>query len=49
MQQLIIDLALPAERYLAWYQGRAERVVMYSFLLSFTDEGKLLNLERLSV
>ncbi|MGB3597278.1 MAG: DUF2835 family protein, partial [Pseudomonas neustonica] len=56
------------------YQGRAERVVMYSrdgrrvslpahhlrpflthggvhgsFLLSFTDEGKLLNLERLSV
>ena len=30
MQQLIIDLALPAERYLAWYQGRAERVVMYS-------------------
>jgi len=28
MQQLILDLALPAERYLAWYQGRAERVSM---------------------
>ncbi|MEH6491283.1 DUF2835 domain-containing protein [Halopseudomonas sp.] len=73
MQQLIIDLALPAERYLAWYQGRAERVLMYSrdgrrvslpahhlrpflthagvygsFRMSFTDEGKLLKLERLS-
>lgn len=72
MQQLIIDLALPAERYLSWYQGRAERVLMYSrdgrrvslpahhlrpflthsgvhgsFRLSFTDEGKLLKLERL--
>ena len=73
MQQLIIDLALPAERYLAWYQGRAERVLIHSrdgrrvslpahhlrpflthggvygsFLLSFTDEGKLLKLERLA-
>ena len=73
MQQLIIDLALPAERCLAWYQGRAERVLMYSrdgrrvslpahhlrpflthqgvygsFLMQFTDEGKLLKLERLA-
>lgn len=30
MQELIIDLALPAERYLAWYRGQAERVMMRS-------------------
>ncbi|HIZ50163.1 MAG TPA: DUF2835 domain-containing protein [Candidatus Pseudomonas excrementavium] len=30
MQELIIDLALPAERYLAWYRGQAGRVVMRS-------------------
>jgi hypothetical protein len=30
MQQLIFDLALPAERYLAWYQGSAQRVLMHS-------------------
>ena len=73
MQQLILDLALPAERYLAWYQGRAERVSMVSrdgrrvslpahhlrpflthqgvygsFVLQFTDEGKLIKLERLA-
>ena len=73
MQQLILDLALPAERYLAWYQGRAERGSMVSrdgrrvslpahhlrpflthqgvygsFVLQFTDEGKLIKLERLA-
>ncbi|MAD01021.1 MULTISPECIES: DUF2835 domain-containing protein [Pseudomonas] len=73
MQQLILDLALPAERYLAWYQGRAERVSMLSrdgrrvslpahhlrpflthqgvygsFVLQFTDDGKLIKLERLA-
>ena len=73
MQQLILDLALPAERYLAWYLGRAERVSMVSrdgrrvslpahhlrpflthqgvygsFVLQFTDEGKLIKLERLA-
>ena len=73
MQQLILDLALPAERYPAWYQGRAERVSMVSrdgrrvslpahhlrpflthqgvygsFVLQFTDEGKLIKLERLA-
>ena len=73
MQQLILDLALPAERYLAWYQGRAERVSMVSrdgrrvslpahhlrpflthqgvygsFVLQFTDDGKLIKLERLA-
>ena len=73
MQQLILDLALPAERYLAWSQGRAERVSMVSrdgrrvslpahhlrpflthqgvygsFVLQFTDEGKLIKLERLA-
>ncbi|MFA5677644.1 MAG: DUF2835 domain-containing protein [Pseudomonas sp.] len=72
MQQLIIDLALPAERYLAWYRGQAGRVLMRSrdgrsislpahhlrpflshegvygsFVLRFTDEGKLVALERL--
>lgn len=72
MQQLIVDLALPAERYLAWYQGRAERVLMRSrdgrrvslpahhlrrflthegvfgsFLMCFTEDGKLVSLERL--
>ena len=30
MQELIIDVALPAERYLAWYQGQAKRVLMRS-------------------
>lgn len=30
MQELIIDLALPAERYLAWYRGQAGRVMMRS-------------------
>ncbi len=30
MQQLIFDLALPAERYLAWYRGDAKRVQMRS-------------------
>lgn len=30
MQQLIVDLALPAERYLAWYRGQAGRVLMYA-------------------
>lgn len=30
MQQLIIDVALPAERYLAWYRGDAKRVLMRS-------------------
>ena len=73
MQQLILDLALPAERYLAWYQGRADDVFMVSrdgrrvslpahhlrpflthqgvygsFVLQFTDEGKLIKLERLA-
>ena len=73
MQQLILDPALPAERYLAWYQGRAERVSMLSrdgrrvslpahhlrpflthqgvygsFVLQFTDDGKLIKLERLA-
>lgn len=72
MQELIIDLALPAERYLAWYRGQAGRVVMRSrdgrsvslpahhlrpflthegvygsFVMRFTDEGKLVSLERL--
>lgn len=30
MPRLIVDLALPAERYLVWYQGRAERVLMHA-------------------
>lgn len=30
MQELIVDVALPAERFLAWYQGRAGRVLMRS-------------------
>ncbi len=30
MQQLIFDLALSAERYLAWYRGSAQRVFMHS-------------------
>ena len=30
MQELILDLALPAERYLAWYRGQAGRVMMHS-------------------
>lgn len=30
MQELIIDVALPAERYLAWYRGDAKRVLMRS-------------------
>ncbi|SDS09229.1 Protein of unknown function [Halopseudomonas litoralis] len=30
MQELIIDLTLPAERYLAWYRGQAGRVMMHS-------------------
>ncbi|WP_193075338.1 DUF2835 domain-containing protein [Pseudomonas sp. FME51] len=30
MQELILDLALPAERYLAWYRGQAGRVIMHS-------------------
>lgn len=72
MQQLIVDLALPADRFLAWYKGQADRVLMRSrdgrsislpahhlrpflthegvhgsFVLTFTDEGKLLSLERL--
>lgn len=72
MQQLIVDLALPADRFLAWYKGQADRVLMRSrdgrsislpahhlrpflthkgvhgsFVLKFTDEGKLLSLERL--
>ena len=72
MQELIIDLALPAERYLAWYRGQAGRVMMRSrdgrsvslpahhlrpflthegvhgsFVMRFTDEGKLVSLERL--
>lgn len=72
MQQLIVDLALPADRFLAWYRGQADRVLMRSrdgrsislpahhlrpfltregvhgsFVLKFTDEGKLLSLERL--
>lgn len=72
MQELIIDLALPAERYLAWYRGQAGRVVMRSrdgrsvslpahhlrpflthegvygsFVMRFTDEGKMVSLERL--
>ena len=29
-QQLVVDIALPAERYLAWYRGHAERVLIYS-------------------
>lgn len=29
-QQLVVDIALPAERYLAWYRGQAGRVLMYS-------------------
>lgn len=72
MQQLVVDLALPADRFLAWYKGQADRVLMRSrdgrsislpahhlrpflthegvhgsFVLTFTDEGKLLSLERL--
>lgn len=71
-QQLIVDVALPAERYLAWYRGDAGRVLMVSrdgrrvslpahhlrpflsydgvygsFVMRFTDDGKLLSLERL--
>lgn len=29
-QQLVVDIALPAERYLAWYRGYADRVFMLS-------------------
>lgn len=29
-QQLVVDIALPAERYLAWYRGQAGRVLMHS-------------------
>lgn len=29
-QQLIVDIAVPAERYLAWYRGHADRVLMHS-------------------
>ncbi|MDX9687564.1 DUF2835 domain-containing protein [Halopseudomonas formosensis] len=72
MQQLIVDLALPADRFLAWYKGQADRVLMRSrdgrsislpahhlrpflthegvhgsFVLKFTDAGKLVCLERL--
>ena len=72
MQQLIDDLALPADRFLSWYRGQASRVLMRSrdgrsislpaphlrpflthegvhgsFVQKFTDEGKLLSLERL--
>lgn len=71
MHKLIVDLALPAERYLAWYRGQAGRVLMHardgrsislpahhlrpflshegvygSFELTFTDDGKLVSLER---
>lgn len=71
MHKLIVDLALPAERYLAWYRGQAGRVLMHardgrsislpahhlrpflshegvygSFELTFTDDGKLISLER---
>ncbi|MFN3581764.1 MAG: DUF2835 domain-containing protein [Pseudomonas sp.] len=28
--QLVVDIALPAERYLAWYRGEAGRVLMIS-------------------
>ncbi|MBL4610365.1 MAG: DUF2835 domain-containing protein [Pseudomonas sp.] len=27
---MIVDIAVPAERYLAWYRGHADRVLMYS-------------------
>ena len=72
MQQLIVDLALPADRFVAWYKGQADRVLIRSrdgrsislpahhlrpflthegvygsFVLTFTDEGRLLSLERL--
>jgi len=30
MQRLIVDLALPAERYLAWYRGQAGRVLLHA-------------------
>lgn len=30
MQELIVDIALPAERFLAWYRGQAGRVLMRS-------------------
>lgn len=30
MQQLVVDLALPADRFLAWYKGQADRVLMRS-------------------
>lgn len=71
MQKLTVHLALPAERYLAWYRGQAGRVLMHardgrsislpahhlrpflshegvygSFELTFTDDGKLVSLER---
>lgn len=29
-QQLVVDIALPAERYLDWYRGYADRVLLYS-------------------
>lgn len=72
MQQLIVDVALPADRYLAWYRGSAQRVLMHSrdgrrvslpahhlrpflthggvygsFVMRFTEDGKLLSFERL--
>jgi hypothetical protein len=30
MPSLVLDIALPAERFLAVYQGRANRVLLYS-------------------
>ena len=30
MQKLTVDLALPAERYLAWYRGQAGRVLVHA-------------------
>lgn len=73
-EQLVVDIALPAERYLAWYRGEAGRVLMVSrdgrrvslpahhlrpflthegvygsFVMRFTQDGKLLSLERIGV
>ena len=30
MQQLVVDLALPADRFVAWYKGQADRVLIRS-------------------
>ena len=30
MQQLIVDLALPADQFVAWYKGQADRVLIRS-------------------